>query len=170
MLAKWFVGSPRTARPYYSLRAPSSSGFLLCAVRPRTTSALRGNRLISNGARSSSLHMHSSAPSSPAPGLVLSDAQRKTIYALSTPPGKAGVAVIRVSGPDALRVWRSVVRRPAKGRRLAQAGIPSKGDPEPWRMYRCEVIQPETQELLDSGLAVYFKGTPPCLHSGQRQL
>ncbi|KAF7330770.1 tRNA modification GTPase TrmE [Mycena venus] len=76
---------------------------------------------------------------------VLSDAQRSTIYALSTPPGKAGVAVVRVSGPNALDVWSRLVQ---SRKRL----------PEPWKMDRCQVIHPETGELLDDGLAVFFKG------------
>lgn len=84
--------------------------------------------------------------------LVRSDAQRGTIYALSTPPGKAGVAVVRISGPDALQIWRSMVSPSSKkGKRV--------GDPEPWRMHRCDVVHPRTGELLDSGLAVYFKGS-----------
>lgn len=90
------------------------------------------------------------------PELVPSDAQRRTIYALSTPPGKAGVAVLRISGPDALEVWHSMVRTPA--RRAGTRGVVSS--PEPWRMYRCEVLHPASGELLDSGLAVYFRGTP----------
>ncbi|KAJ6538939.1 tRNA modification GTPase GTPBP3 [Mycena capillaripes] len=76
---------------------------------------------------------------------VLSDAQRSTIYALSTPPGKAGVAVVRVSGPAALDVWSRLVKC---RRRL----------PEPWKMERCEVLHPDTRETLDDGLAVFFKG------------
>lgn len=52
-------------------------------------------------------HTTFSAKSEP----TLSDAQRRTIYALSTPPGKAGIAIIRVSGPDALDVWRRVTRK-----------------------------------------------------------
>ncbi|KAJ7646146.1 tRNA modification GTPase TrmE [Mycena rosella] len=77
---------------------------------------------------------------------VLSDAQRPTIYALSTPPGKAGVAVVRVSGPDALAVWTRVVK------------TLKRRAPEPWKMERCHVIHPETGEQLDDGLAVFFKG------------
>ncbi|KAF8211538.1 tRNA modification GTPase GTPBP3 [Mycena galopus ATCC 62051] len=76
---------------------------------------------------------------------VLSDAQRSTIYALSTPPGKAGVAVVRVSGPNALDVWSRVVKT---RKRLH----------EPWKMERCQIIHPETGETLDDGLAVFFKG------------
>ncbi|KAJ7477132.1 tRNA modification GTPase TrmE [Mycena galericulata] len=80
------------------------------------------------------------------PDPVLSDAQRSTIYALSTPPGKAGVAVVRVSGPDALKVWSRLVERRATGL------------PEPWKMERCRIVHPETGETLDDGLAVFFKG------------
>ncbi|KAF7331723.1 tRNA modification GTPase TrmE [Mycena kentingensis (nom. inval.)] len=75
----------------------------------------------------------------------LSDAQRKTIYALSTPPGKAGVAVVRVSGPDALQVWHKVVKR----RQLRE--------PNPWRMERCQIVHPNTGDALDDGLAVFFR-------------
>jgi hypothetical protein len=83
-----------------------------------------------------------------------SDAQRSTIYALSTPQGKGGVAVIRVSGPGALRVWQKMVVRTAyrHGNRDTY--------PKPWIMQRCSVIDAETQEALDDGLAVFFKGTP----------
>ncbi|RPD62049.1 tRNA modification GTPase TrmE [Lentinus tigrinus ALCF2SS1-6] len=87
------------------------------------------------------------------PGLVLSDAQRRTIYALSTPPGKAGVAVIRVSGPDALQVWRGLVKT-----RHAGKGKAKECEPEPWKMYRGEIVHPGSGEVLDDGLAVFFKG------------
>ncbi|KAG6896870.1 hypothetical protein C0992_005561 [Termitomyces sp. T32_za158] len=80
--------------------------------------------------------------------LVASDAQRRTIYALSTPPGKGGVAVIRISGPDALLVWDSMVRTSKK-----------KKVPEPWKMERCRISHPYNESgALDDGLAVYFKG------------
>lgn len=85
------------------------------------------------------------------PILPLSDAQRNTIYALSTPMGKAGVAVIRISGQDALKVWRSMVDLKGKGKARDV-------DPEPWKMYKCGVVHPDSGEILDDGLAVYFKG------------
>lgn len=92
--------------------------------------------------------------------LPRSDAQRSTIFALSTPMGKAGVAVIRISGQDALDVWRRMVR--------LRGGTHGKGKgkecetdmPEPWRMHKCGIVHPESGELLDDGLAVFFKGTP----------
>ncbi|KAI0829337.1 tRNA modification GTPase TrmE [Trametes gibbosa] len=85
--------------------------------------------------------------------LPLSDAQKRTIYALSTPPGKAGVAVIRVSGPNALDVWRHIVQTRHEGKGKARESCP-----EPWKMHRCRVVHPGTQEVLDDGLAVVFKG------------
>src|SRR6267154_5726951 len=88
-------------------------------------------------------HTTLSAKSEP----TLSDAQRRTIYALSTPPGKAGIAVIRVSGPDALDVWRRVTRKTKSG-----------DTPSPWMLQRRHVIDPETEEKLDDSLSVFFKG------------
>ncbi|KAF8845563.1 tRNA modification GTPase TrmE [Paxillus ammoniavirescens] len=79
-----------------------------------------------------------------------SDAQRRTIYALSTPPGKGGVAVIRVSGPHAFKVWKAVtrsVRTPATNK-----------VPVPWVAELREVIDPVTREKLDDGLVLFFKG------------
>ncbi|KAI0951921.1 hypothetical protein AcV7_007878 [Taiwanofungus camphoratus] len=85
--------------------------------------------------------------------LVLSDAQRRTIYALSTPPGKAGVGVIRISGPDALEAWRGMVRT----RSVETKGKARECEPEPWKLHRCRIVHPHSGELLDDGLAVFFK-------------
>lgn len=90
------------------------------------------------------------------PEPVLSDAQRRTIYALSTPPGKAGVAVIRVSGPDALDVWRGMVKPYSTSIKHKARNV--REDPEPWKMERCRITHPRTEEILDDGLAVFFKG------------
>jgi hypothetical protein len=95
--------------------------------------------------------------------LPLSDAQRKTIYALSTPPGKSGVAVIRVSGPGALDVWRRTTRAaqyPQHKEKQSQPRSQSAPHPEPWKLERCHVVDPHTSELLDDALAVYFRGEP----------
>lgn len=43
--------------------------------------------------------------------LPRSDAQKSTIYALSTPPGRGGVGIIRISGPEVLKeVWGRMVK------------------------------------------------------------
>ncbi|KAF8876299.1 tRNA modification GTPase TrmE [Gymnopilus junonius] len=81
--------------------------------------------------------------------LTTTDAQRKTIYALSTPPGKGGVAIVRVSGPDALHVWKRMARSHKSEKPLL--------DPAPWKMQRCRIVHPESEMLIDDGLAVYFK-------------
>ncbi|HVZ92735.1 MAG TPA: tRNA uridine-5-carboxymethylaminomethyl(34) synthesis GTPase MnmE, partial [Rhizomicrobium sp.] len=65
-----------------------------------------------------------------------------TIFALSTAPGRAGVAVVRVSGREAARVLQTLTRKPLPPdrRACATAYFDSKGD------------------LIDRGLAIYFGG------------
>lgn len=110
--------------------------------------------------------------------LPLSDAQRKTIYALSTAPAKSGVAIIRVSGPDALHVWQRMVRSTSathtnhnkherKLRRTHEPYLDRNDEtrsrqllPETWKLQRCHVVNPQTSELLDDALAVFFRGVP----------
>ena len=89
-----------------------------------------------------------------ASGVLLSDAERRTVYALSTPPGKAGVAVFRVSGPAAEDAWRRMVRVRRRGRGRSAAA----DAPRPWRFERCAVVDPDSGDVLDEGLAVFFKG------------
>ena len=87
--------------------------------------------------------------------LTRSPAENQTIYALSTPPGKGGVAVIRVSGPEAEAIWRRVVRPVSVGNKKKIQG------PHPRLMHRCCVVETSadgTEELLDDGLAVFFQG------------
>ena len=83
--------------------------------------------------------------------------EKKTVYALSTPPGRAGVAVIRISGPNALDVYHSMVNtssnmHPERKRRAVV--------PKPWHLERCSILDAQLQETLDDGLAVFFKGMP----------
>ncbi|KAF7722632.1 tRNA modification GTPase gtpbp3, mitochondrial [Apophysomyces ossiformis] len=67
----------------------------------------------------------------------------QTIYALSTSPGKAGVAVIRISGDHA----QEVVRR-MTGLRTAEAR----------KAYFRRIKHPITGEVLDRGLLLWFPG------------
>lgn len=69
------------------------------------------------------------------------DTNMETIAAPATAPGIAGIAVIRVSGPDALHVLR---------RCFSHAG-----EYEPRRMYYGSILK--SGEAADRGLAVYFK-------------
>ncbi|KAF8450928.1 tRNA modification GTPase TrmE [Boletus edulis BED1] len=82
--------------------------------------------------------------------LTPSDAQRRTIYALSTPPGKGGIAVVRVSGPDACKVWKAVTR-PVRGSTIDKLPTPRLAELR-------HIIDPLTGEKLDDGLVIFFKG------------
>lgn len=71
--------------------------------------------------------------------------------------------MIRVSGPDALDVYSQMVCVGARG---SAKGKQKEVFPEPWKMRRCSIVHPESQEVLDEGMAVFFKGLS--LTFGQR--
>ena len=68
-----------------------------------------------------------------------------SIVALSTPPGRGGIGVIRVSGPDAL----SALRR--------MTGGEPETEPQPNYMNLRAVVDPFSGETLDQALVCYFK-------------
>ncbi len=65
-----------------------------------------------------------------------------TIFALASAQGKAGVSVIRISGPHALEVLLILSK-------LQQ--------PEPRKSYYCTLRDPVSRETIDHALVVYFK-------------
>jgi tRNA modification GTPase len=67
-----------------------------------------------------------------------------TIVALSTPPGRSGIGVIRLSGPDALPLTRYL---------LNDADFA----PDPKRVVLKALRDPESQEVLDRALITYFQ-------------
>ena len=69
-----------------------------------------------------------------------------TIVALSTPPGRGGIGVIRVSGSDALAVLRRMT------------GDTSKDKPAPNYMTLRPIIDPRTGDTLDQALVCFFQG------------
>ena len=69
---------------------------------------------------------------------------RDTIVALSTPPGRSGIGVIRLSGESALALTRSL---------LSDTSF----DPEPNRVTLKPIIDPDTQEVIDRALVTFFK-------------
>lgn len=73
-----------------------------------------------------------------------------TIYALSTPPGRGGIAIIRVSGP-----------RAAEGA-LALTG---HGSLEPNRLTICNISHPLTREMIDQSFVVFFRS--PASYTGE---
>lgn len=67
-----------------------------------------------------------------------------TIVALSTPPGRSGIGVIRLSGESALALTRSL---------LFDTGF----DPEPNRVTLRAIIDPDTREVIDRALVTFFE-------------
>lgn len=65
-----------------------------------------------------------------------------TIYALSTAPGRAGVAIIRVSGPNSADALAVLTQRPA---------------PQPRRATLRSIYHPDDGELIDSALVFLFE-------------
>ena len=78
-----------------------------------------------------------------------------TIAAVSTAPGEAAISVLRLSGPDALRVAEQVFRAP---RPLA--------DLAPRRAHLVQALEPGTDGIaLDHGLLLLFRG--PSSYTGE---
>ncbi|KAI8376163.1 uncharacterized protein BYT42DRAFT_498580 [Radiomyces spectabilis] len=71
--------------------------------------------------------------------------EQPTIYALSTSPGKAGVAVIRVSGSRA----KEAIHRLTKSKAAAS---------EPRKAHFCRIRHPVSRQSLDRGLVLWFPG------------
>src|SRR5438067_9320265 len=67
-----------------------------------------------------------------------------SIVALSTPPGRGGIGVIRTRGPDALSILRTMT------------GSESL-DPEPNYMTLRTLYDPSSREVLDQALVCFFK-------------
>jgi tRNA modification GTPase len=67
-----------------------------------------------------------------------------TIVALSTPPGRSGIGVIRLSGPASLDLTRALLRSP-------------DFTLEPKRVALKTLRDPETGDTLDQSLVTYFK-------------
>ena len=68
--------------------------------------------------------------------------ERDTIYALSTAPGRAAIAIVRLSGPGA-------------GAALA---VLAGALPPPRRAERARFRDPASGEAIDDGLALFFPG------------
>ena len=142
MLQIWRRGLTRcpAARPFSMKRHETLARTVSCTSRARHT------HTTSRDASKATSSVAWAQPRSPA----TSDAQRQTIYALATASGTAGIAVVRVSGPRSRDVRTQMVR-PAHRR--------WDKEPTPWKLERCTIIDPESEEVLDDALAVFFPGT-----------
>jgi tRNA modification GTPase len=69
---------------------------------------------------------------------------KDTIVALSTPSGRSGIGVIRLSGARALEIAQHLVQE-------------KKFSPDPNRMTLKKLCDPDTGEVLDHALLTYFK-------------
>jgi len=67
----------------------------------------------------------------------------RTIFALATPPGKSGVAVLRISGKQALATLEL---------------LSGRGGWQPNQFHRATLKQPHNTRIIDEAMAVYFKG------------
>lgn len=70
--------------------------------------------------------------------------KKDTIVALSTPPGRSGIGVIRLSGEQSLGYVRSLL-------------LDEHFSPEPHRVALKKIFNPQSRELLDRALITYFK-------------
>ena len=82
-----------------------------------------------------------------------SASQRSTIFALATPPGRGGIGVVRISGPDASKVWKHMLVSYRTGGSMS---LP--GENLPRQLFRCRIVHPVTGDVIDDGMAVYFRG------------
>ncbi|KAA8895674.1 putative mitochondrial GTPase [Sphaerosporella brunnea] len=103
-------------------------------------------------------HRHLSHQPLPSPEHSSSSSPSTTIYALSTPPGKSAIAVVRASGPAALEIYTRLTTP-------LTSAIPSS-PPKPRYAVLRPLHHPQTHELLDPGaLCLYFPG--PNSHTGE---
>ena len=66
-----------------------------------------------------------------------------TIYALSSGPGLSGIAVIRVSGSNTLKVLKNMTYLPIPVPKVASLR---------------KFINPKTKEIIDEGILLWFPG------------
>ncbi|HMD19549.1 MAG TPA: tRNA uridine-5-carboxymethylaminomethyl(34) synthesis GTPase MnmE, partial [Alloacidobacterium sp.] len=66
----------------------------------------------------------------------------ETIVAISTPPGRGGIGIVRLSGPRSLDIALPLLKL--------------RGDLEPARARFAEIVDPETQSKLDEAVVTYF--------------
>jgi tRNA modification GTPase len=78
--------------------------------------------------------------------LTVCSTSEETIVAISTPPGRSGIGVIRLSGPEALTITERIFR--------PGAGIPLA----PRTATFGEICEPHTNDIVDQAVVTFFKG------------
>lgn len=74
-----------------------------------------------------------------------------TIVAISTPPGRSGLGVVRLSGPDARNISTKLVRR-ASGPKAEARLLPAR------EAVVVEIYDANTERLIDQAVATFFQG------------
>jgi len=77
-----------------------------------------------------------------------------TIAAISTPPGRGGIGVVRLSGPTSLDIAAAVFR---SERLSPQSSVLSPATLEPNRAQFGHIIDPASSEPIDQAVFTYFK-------------
>src|SRR5450631_3249934 len=67
-----------------------------------------------------------------------------TIVAIATPPGRGGIGVVRLSGPEATSIARPMLR------------LAHSEDLQPNRAHFAELIEPATSERIDEVVVTFF--------------
>ncbi|GAA5961558.1 hypothetical protein JCM3765_002626 [Sporobolomyces pararoseus] len=75
--------------------------------------------------------------------------QLPTIFASASGKGRSAIQILRISGDDALEVWRRMTVSPKEKKQ-------TRADPKPRRAILRKVVHPETREILDEGVVLYF--------------
>jgi len=78
----------------------------------------------------------------------ISPLNEDTIAATATPPGEGGIAIIRVSGKNALDILGRVFKR-ANGKSVFEM--------KSHRLYRGHIVDPESKRVFDSVLCVFMR-------------
>jgi tRNA modification GTPase len=78
----------------------------------------------------------------------------ETIVAISTPPGRGGIGIVRLSGPRALEIATPLLKL--------------RGELEHARARFAEIIDPETQAKLDEAVVTYF--ARPSSYTGEEMV
>ncbi len=70
--------------------------------------------------------------------------KRDTIAAIATPYGEGAIGIVRISGPETLRIVKEIFKTPS-------------GKIKPRYAHYGEVVNPETGETLDEGVMIFYK-------------
>ena len=87
----------------------------------------------------------------------LATAHEPTIFAPATGRGKTAISILRISGPDSLHVWERMTK-PSRSTRPEQGERATVRPPTPRRATLRRIVHPETREVLDEAIVLFFPG------------